>query len=263
MTRRYLAAVSLKAYFGHAETLDWVSRAAVAARPYLDRVDVLLMPSATALVETIDMVRGTGILVGAQDCSAAPQGPFTGELPATLLAEIGVSAVELGHAERRRLFADDDVAIALKAAAAVGAGLTPVLCVGESVRVSPEEAAAGCVAQVDAVFATLELARPVIVAYEPVWAIGAQSPAGAEHIRPVCRAIGDHIRQLSEDSRVIYGGTAGPGLFASVYPYVDGLFLGRRAHDVNAFALAVSDMAELALSRGSGHAAELEMAQWP
>ena len=132
MVSRPLVAVSLKTYFGQGQTLEWVKSAAEASRPWLEAVDVLVAPMATALVETVKAVAGGGVaLVGAQDCSWTSPGPYTGELPASVLREVGVSVVELGHAERRSLFGEDDLVIARKAATAAREGLVPMVCVGE------------------------------------------------------------------------------------------------------------------------------------
>jgi len=261
MPGKLLAAVSLKTYFGHRATLDWVTRAREVSVPWLDVVDVLVVPIATALAPTVELLAGTGILVGAQDCSWAPVGAFTGELPAEVLREVGVRVVELGHAERRSMFHEDDTTVRRKAAAAARAGLMPMVCVGESERLGVPAAIQTCLSQVDAALADVPESRPAVVAYEPVWAIGAEEPADARHIRAVCAAIRTSLAGRGYSGRVIYGGTAGPGLFATVYPDVDGLFLGRRAHDVTAFAEVLVEMGTLARQHDRGRALQLETRQ--
>lgn len=244
MHTKLLAAVSLKSYFGQEATLAWVRQVRGASTPWLKEVDLLVLPVATALAQTVELLEGSGIEVGAQDCSWTEPGAYTGELPPALLSEVGVRVVEVGHAERRRYFGEDDAVIGRKAAAAAAAGLTPLVCVGEPERVGVGAAIEICLAQIDSALVAVPALHPVVIGYEPVWAIGADQPAKPGHIRSVCRAIREHLGTRDAMSRVIYGGTAGPGLFQSVQPDVDGLFLGRRAQDVNALAKVLQEMAE-------------------
>jgi triosephosphate isomerase len=167
------------------------------------------------------------------------------------LAAFGCRYVEVGHAERRRIFGEDDAVVAGKVAAAVRNGLVPMLCVGEEDRVDADQAAEFCRGQVERALADVgpDAELPVselVIAYEPVWAIGAERPAGADHVRSVCRQLRDSFadgdpRQL----RVIYGGSAGPGLLTELGDAVDGLFLGRFAHDPQAFAAVVGEAGRL------------------
>ncbi len=248
---RPLAAVSLKTYLGHEATLRWCLRARRLTSGLLDEVDLLVLPMATALAPVAGLVAGTPITVGAQDCSWAHPGAYTGELPAEALHDAGARVVELGHAERRALFGDDDATVARKVARAVDAGLTPLVCVGERERLDPGEAAQTCTDQLASSLTRLDPGPPVLVAYEPVWAIGADRPAPPRHVRPVCRALADLVEARHPGSRVLYGGTAGPGDFTELYPDVDGLFLGRRAHDVEALVGVVREMCQVA---GAGRA---------
>ncbi|SCL28946.1 triosephosphate isomerase [Micromonospora pallida] len=237
--------VSLKMYFGYQQTLDWCRRVADLARHHQavrsGAVELFVLPSFPALAPVLADLAGTGVGTGAQNLSSAASGAFTGEVSGAFLAEMGCRYVEVGHAERRRLFGETDEVVAAKTRAALDAGLCPVICVGESTRTSPEQAAAACVEQLDRL---LSLARSadnagpgrsprIIVAYEPVWAIGAAQPAPTDHIRSVCTVLQKHLHTLPEyaGSRVIYGGSAGPGLLTHLGGAVSGLFLGRFAHD--------------------------------
>ncbi|HEY0188153.1 MAG TPA: triose-phosphate isomerase family protein [Cellulomonas sp.] len=243
--RRPLAAVSLKTYLGQASTLAWLAgvRSAVPGRA---GVDLLVLPVATALADAVRVLGPVGVRIGAQDCSWTPPGAYTGELPAELLAEVGATVVEIGHAERRGVLGEEAAVTAAKAGAAHRAGLVPLLCVGEDEGVSPETAAARCAAQVDAALREVPADAPVLIAYEPVWAIGAEQPAGPDHVRAVCRRLRTHLDAQRPDHRLLYGGTAGPGSFTRLHPDVDGLFLGRRAHDVAALAEVIEEMARVA-----------------
>jgi triosephosphate isomerase len=157
------------------------------------------------------------------------------------LCELGCDYVEIGHAERRRIFGEDDTVIAAKTAAAFRNGLTPLLCVGEQRRSLVEAAAAECVAQLDSAVSTA--AGPVVVAYEPMWAIGAAEPASPLYIAAVCSALRSH---MSGRGKVIYGGSAKPGLLTHLGDGVDGLFLGRFAHDPAAVSRILDEVVDLA-----------------
>ncbi|MCU1411711.1 MAG: triosephosphate isomerase [Rhodoglobus sp.] len=223
--------VSLKMYFGHSDALEWFRRVAA-----LDThgVELFVIPSFLAIPAALEVFAGTGVTVGAQDLFWEDAGAFTGEVSGAELAELGVGVVEVGHAERRRLFGETEEVVALKTAAALRNGITPVLCIGEPER-SPD-AAAHCIAQLEAALAGAPAGR-VIVAYEPVWAIGAAEPAPAEYIRAV-------TSELKKTGRtVIYGGSAGPGLLTALGGDVDGVFLGRFAHDVAALAAVLDEAA--------------------
>ncbi|MDF2442918.1 MAG: L-erythrulose 1-phosphate isomerase [Subtercola sp.] len=246
--QRPLAAVSLKAYLGQQETLDWIAASVSAAGPHLGAVDLALFPVATALADGLRLASGTSIEFGAQDVSTEPSGAFTGEIVASTLAELGARYVELGHAERRRLFGDDDARIAAKAARAAEAGLTPFVCVGEidapAAAASAARAAIDlCWAQLEASLALVADGTPVVVAYEPVWAIGADEPAPAAYVREVAAELKRRLAASRPGSRLLYGGTAGPGVYTALAPAVDGLFLGRRAHDPAALAAVLAEMA--------------------
>ena len=170
--------------------------------------------------------------------------------------EIGCRFVEVGHAERRSLFGETDAVIAGKVAAAVRNQLTPIVCVGETTAVPAEEAAERCVAQLEAALSDVPRepasvpakGAGVIVAYEPVWAIGASAPASPAHIRRVCAAIQGWAAQspAMAGARVIYGGSAGQGLLRELGGAVDGLFLGRSAHNPEHLKDVLTEVLELA-----------------
>lgn len=227
--------VSLKMYFGHQQTLNWSRSLAVLAdrHPALTSgaARLFVLPAFPALVPVAGILAGSGIAYGAQDIATEDSGPYTGEVSGTYLREIGCDYAEVGHAERRRLFGEGDTVVAAKAAAALRNGLTPVLCVGELTPVTPEEAARRTVAEAARLLHSLH--GPVVLAYEPQWAIGAAEPASTEHISTVCTALTQWLatRPEHDGSTVIYGGSAGPGLLTGLAGSVGGLFLGRFAHD--------------------------------
>lgn len=244
--------VSLKMYLDHAATLRWVSQvvAIADAEPaVLDgRVQLAVLPTHLSIDAVVAAVGDTPVAVGAQDVGWADAGPFTGEVSGRDLATMGCRYVEVGHAERRRLFGEDDKIISGKLAATVRNGMTPMLCVGEQDRLGPDEAAAVCLDQVTGALAEVESAVPdLIIAYEPVWAIGADRPASAEHVRDVCQRLraGTADDHRLERVRVIYGGSAGPGLLTELGDATDGLFLGRFAHDPEALRRVITEAASM------------------
>ncbi|MBL1097736.1 triosephosphate isomerase [Streptomyces sp. 205] len=231
--------VSLKLYFGLAETRCWLAEVAALAdhlsalpRP----VDVAVLPSFPALAEARSLLAGSGITFGAQDVHWAGKGAWTGAVSASMLVEAGAHYAEIGHAERRLHFGEDDAAVAAKARAATRAGLTPVICVGEQHGEDLGRAVEETLVQVDSALRGAEPGSDVVIAYEPVWAIGADTPAPAPHVRAVVEAMGETLRAYDVQGRIIYGGTAGPGTFTELtdggrWTGLDGLFLGRLAHD--------------------------------
>jgi triosephosphate isomerase len=238
--------VSLKMYFGHARALEWIDVVASLARSHPAIVDgsveLFVIPSFVAIPAAVSRLEGTGVLVGAQDLATEDSGAYTGEVSGAELAEVGASVVEVGHAERRSLFFETDEVVAAKTIAALRNGLAPVLCIGESARTSTEDAAAECLRQLNSALEGAVAGR-IIVAYEPVWAIGSDQPADPSYIRAVCAQLQTAVALLPdrENSVVIYGGSAGPGLLASLGTDVDGLFLGRFAHDPAALRAVIDE----------------------
>jgi triosephosphate isomerase (TIM) len=237
--------ISLKMYFGRARTAAWCRAVAgiVRSHPAVngDLAQLVVLPSHPYLVEASVLFAATPVRIGGQDLFWEDEGPFTGEVSGAQLREIGCDYVEIGHTERRRIFGEDDEIIAAKTVAAFRNGLTPLLCVGEERRSTVEAATAECVAQLDSALSAA--AGSVVVAYEPVWAIGATEPASPLYIAAVCSALRSH---LSGRGQVIYGGSAKPGLLTQLGDGVDGLFLGRFAHDPAAVAMILDEVVELA-----------------
>jgi triosephosphate isomerase len=242
--------VSLKMYFNHRRTMEWsedIARYASSHEAVRDGiVELVVLPSFPSLTAMVDVFSGTPVRVGAQNLFWADRGPFTGEVSGVDLAEIGCDYVEVGHAERRRIFGEDDEIVASKVAAALRNGLAPILCVGEAERMVPALAAEACIAQLRSALSEAQEKGAldfIVVAYEPEWAIGADASASPAHIREVCELMRDWLlaQPLIAASRVIYGGSAGPGLLSKLGASVDGLFLGRFAHDPMALKLVLDE----------------------
>ncbi|MDQ4502108.1 triose-phosphate isomerase family protein [Sinomonas sp. ASV322] len=235
---RFLLGVSLKMYFGHAQTVEWCRAVAELGRSHAavreGHAELFVIPTYLSVPAALGILDGVA-RVGAQDLAAADSGAFTGEVSGAEIAELGCGVVEVGHAERRSLFGETDDVVRAKALAALRNGLSPVLCVGEAARLAHADAARECIRQIDDALASARAAGRsgrVIVAYEPHWAIGASEPAEPAYIRAVCSLVREHVQGLTDfrDSAVIYGGSARPGLLTEIADDVDGLFLGRFAH---------------------------------
>jgi triosephosphate isomerase len=212
-------------------------------------VELFVIPSSPVLSAARELLGGTRVELGAQDLHWQDFGPFTGEVSGSMLAELGCAYVEVGHAERRYLFGESDDVVALKTEAALRNGLVPVICIGENDPCGSAQALTRCIDQLESALSRREpreSADRIMVAYEPIWAIGATEPASAEHIGVVCAGLKDMLATKSGiDSSTIYGGSAGPGLLASLRGRVDGLFLGRSAHDPSALYVVLSEALEL------------------
>lgn len=231
-----------------------ISEAASLARGLRDRLggargtEVVACPPFTALVEVGRLLAGSAIDLGAQDLHWEPKGAFTGEISAQMLRDAGCTYVIVGHSERRRLLGEGDEAARRKVAAAFAAGLVPILCVGESL----DEREAGQTEQVVETqlrAGTLDMsqgeAHRLVVAYEPVWAIGTGMPATGEEANRVCGLIRGWLREWFGDAaaqvRILYGGSVTPESIAEFagQDEIDGALVGGASLDAEAFAAIV------------------------
>ena len=212
-------------------------------------VDVGICPPFLALQAMVDSARGSRVDVYAQNMHQAAEGAFTGEVSPPMLGEIGVHGVILGHSERRRDFGETDRALQQKVPAALAEGLVPILCVGET----EEEREAGETErklrhQVQEDLAKVETDRlaDVVIAYEPIWAIGTgqvASPEQAEEAIAFVRAlVGDRDREQAERIRILYGGSVNADNAAALLglPDVDGALVGGASLDPESFAAIVA-----------------------
>ncbi len=212
-------------------------------------VEVAVAPSFTALAAVAEAVAGGAIRVGAQNMYHAAEGAYTGEISPVMLTDAGASFVILGHSERRALFGERDETVALKVRAALAHDLTPYVCCGESRREREGGQTERVVErQLGAVLGGLprdEIAR-LVVAYEPVWAIGTgltATPAQAQEvharIRALLRDAGGAI--AAERVRILYGGSVKPSNAAALLaePDVDGALVGGASLDADAFVAIV------------------------
>jgi triosephosphate isomerase (TIM) len=215
----------------------------------LDDVEVFVCPPFTALASTVERLADTEIGVAAQNMHFEDSGAFTGEVSASMLTELGADGAIVGHSERRRLFGETDEALARKVPAAIAAGLTPILCVGETLEEREAgETEAVLRSQVEADLegvADADLAR-VVIAYEPVWAIGTGRNATAEqaaeaiaHIRSLVASRSD---EAADSVRILYGGSVKPENARDVLgpDGIDGALVGGASLDPENFAAIVA-----------------------
>jgi triosephosphate isomerase len=208
-------------------------------------VDVAICPPFTALAALVDSTRGSPVAVFAQTMHEAREGPYTGEISAPMLVELGIAGVILGHSERRAAFGESDRALALKVPAALAAGLQPILCVGES----EEERLAGDTErklrhQVQEALERVPTERlaEVAIAYEPIWAIGTGRVATAEQAQEAASFIRALVSVASkaagEGVRVLYGGSVTAASAAELLslPDVDGALVGGASLEPESFA---------------------------
>lgn len=252
MIRRPVVGVSLKAYLGLQDTLKWAKDAAVlvGGHPAVvsGAVEFIVFPSTPFLSVVNQLFDGTKVVLGAQDVSRMGPGAHTGENVAEHLRDVGTAYVEIGHAERKSHFFEDGPIINQKLGRAMEAGLAPLLCVGEEDNSGVVAGAEVCIRQIDdalGVRGSHSVLGSLVVAYEPVWAIGADEPAPEHHVLGVFDHIRRHLDRLTggAQARVVYGGSAGPGLIRRISPPLDGLFLGRFAHDVRNIAQVLDELA--------------------
>lgn len=232
--------VSLKLYLDVAATTLWAQALADIAQRHSGVLEgsirLFVLPSLPAFPAVQRALAGVPIAVGAQDLHWEDRGAFTGGVSGSDLREIGCELVEIGHAERLSVWGEGREIARAKLQAALRNGLTPLLCVGEASDGTPEAAAADCIAQLDDLLDGSQAPNQIMIAYEPVWAIGAAQTACAEHILGVATRLRAHLDRVLDSASVtlIYGGSAQPGTMSAIGQAVDGLFLGRFAHDPSA-----------------------------
>ena len=215
----------------------------------VDGVDVAICVPFTALEAMVDSARGSRVEVYAQNMHQDSEGAFTGEVSVTMLGEVGVQGVVLGHSERREHFGETDGALALKVPAALAAGLTPILCVGETEDERDNEDTERKLRQQireDLAGVPAERLAEVVVAYEPIWAIGTGRVASAEQAQEavafIRALVGDRDSGVAEAMRILYGGSVKPENAAELLALddVDGALVGGASLQADSFAQIVA-----------------------
>ena len=241
MSRTPIMAGNWKSNLNHQEAVVLVQKLAWTLsdkRHDYGKVEVVVVPPFTDLRSVQTMVDGDRLSIkyGAQDVSTHDGGAYTGEISAAMLAKLGCSYVVVGHSERREHHAESDETVNAKAHKALAAGMTPIVCVGEGLDVRKAgEQVPYTLAQVDGSLAgfTAEQVAGLVVAYEPVWAIGTGEVATPDDAQEVCGAIRGRIREVHGDAaadgvRIQYGGSVKAANVAGIMekPDVDGCLVG-------------------------------------
>jgi triosephosphate isomerase len=251
-TRRPFMAGNWKMNLNHLEAILLLQKlAASLTEQQLTDVEVAVLPPFTDLRSVQTAVDGDKLLIryGAQDVSQHKGGAYTGEIAGSMLAKLGCTYVLAGHSERREYHHEDDTLVNAKVKAAFASGLTPILCVGEGLPV--REAGTHvphCTTQLDAGLAGLkpEQVKQIVIAYEPVWAIGTGRTATPEDAQEVCGAVRVQLTEkygaeVAEVVRIQYGGSVKAANIASIMaqPDVDGALIGGASLDAEEFASIV------------------------
>lgn len=201
-----------------------------------DSVDVVYCVPAVDIVPVVEAVKGTNVEVGAENMYFEEKGAYTGEISAAMLVDAGVKYVIIGHSERRDYFKEDDVLLNKKVKKAFEAGLTPILCCGESLEQREMGVTMDWIRfqiKSDLVGVSADQVKEMVIAYEPIWAIGTGKTATTEQAQEVCKGVRDCIAEMYDEAtaeavRIQYGGSVNAGNAAELFaqPDIDGGLVG-------------------------------------
>jgi triosephosphate isomerase len=252
VTRTPLMAGNWKMHLNHLEAIAHVQKLAFGLTDKdHDAVEVAVLTPFTDLRSVQTLVDGDKLRIryGAQDVSAYDSGAYTGEISGPMLAKLKCSYVAIGHSERRQYHGEDDTLVNAKVKAALKHGLTPILCIGEGLETRKAgDQVAYTLAQLDGALkdVTAEQAATIVIAYEPVWAIGTGEVATPEDAQEVCGAIRGRLaevysKDVADRVRIQYGGSVKAGNIAAIMaqPDVDGALVGGASLDAEEFVKIV------------------------
>lgn len=250
--RMPMMAGNWKMNLNHFEAIALVQKLAFALKSAdFDTCEVAVLPPFTDIRSVQTLIDGDRLKIkyGAQDLSAHDSGAYTGEVSGAMLAKLGCSYVTVGHSERRQHHDESNVVVNQKVQAAYRNGITPIVCIGEPLEIRQEGGQVGfTIGQLDEALAGLsaERAASVVIAYEPVWAIGTGEVATPDDAQEVCAAIRSRLAELyspaiAEGIRVLYGGSVKAGNVAGLMqmPDVDGGLVGGASIDPDEFVALV------------------------
>jgi len=241
-SRTPLIAGNWKMFHGGRSSVD-LAAGVVAFAKDLKNVDVVVAPPFTALAAVAETIDGSPVTLAAQNLYPKPEGAFTGEISGPFLKECGCAWAIVGHSERRQYFNETDPLVADKVSAALGSGLVPIVCVGETLAQRESGETLRVVkAQVEAFLDVIaQASTAVAIAYEPVWAIGTGKTAGPAEAEEVHAAIRTWLTQkdekLGQRTRILYGGSVKADNAAALLgcPNVDGALVGGASLDPGSF----------------------------
>ncbi len=234
-TRTPVLAGNWKMFKTVAETVAYLNEFKILTQ-YTEDCEIVIAPPFPALAAAVDAVQGSSIRIAAQNLHWEKEGAFTGEVSAPMLRAAGCSDVIIGHSERRQYFGETDETVNRRVRAALEGGLRPIVCVGETLTErEARQTTEVLLRQIDRALASLtpDSASPIIVAYEPVWAIGTGRTATPEIAEEAHQTLRDRVRknlgaETAERLRILYGGSVKPaniqGLMAC--PNIDGGLVG-------------------------------------
>ncbi|MCW3492636.1 triose-phosphate isomerase [Microbacterium sp. SSM24] len=238
--------INLKLYFDLQRTREYASAIATIA---LQReavtngtVEVWLAPAVPYLAPVAEALRGSPVILAAQNVDRIEGPAFTGGVGVKDLIQLGTRKVIVGHADRRRRAGEDDAVVAEKVRMLRDEGMRPVICIGEPEARGVADALDHCARQLAAIGS---VGSESTIAYEPVWAIGAEAPPSVAYLRAVLGG----IKSRFPESALIYGGSAGPGLLELLGADADGIFLGRFGHDPTAVGRVIDEAERRAVAR--------------
>ena len=255
--RRPLIAGNWKMHMTHLDAIGLVQKLAFSLKETeLEAAEVVVLPPFTALRSVQTLVTGDKLDVGygAQDVSAYDSGAYTGEISGAMLAALACQYVVTGHSERRAMHTEDDAVVAAKAAAALRHGIVPIVCVGEGLEIRQAGGhVAHCCGQLDASLQGLTgeqmggrdggAGGAIVIAYEPVWAIGTGEVATPEDAQEVCGALRARLaerfgQETADVVRILYGGSVKAANTAGILagPDIDGALVGGASLDADEFA---------------------------
>ncbi len=247
--RRPLIVGNWKMNLTHLEAIALVQKLAFTLKPHhFDAVDVAVLPPFTDIRSVQSLIEGDKLRLsfGAQDLSPHPSGAYTGDIAGAMLTKLGCSFVTVGHSERREYHGESDGVVNAKAKAALTNDLIPIVCVGERLDVRESGAQVEhCTHQLAGALdgVTAEDAAKVVLAYEPVWAIGTGKVATPADAQEVCEALRDHLAsrytpELAANTRILYGGSVKANNAGEIVgqPDVDGALVGGASLDASEFA---------------------------
>ncbi len=249
--RKDLIAGNWKMNTNHLEAIQMVQKLSYRLDPSdYERVEVVVCPPFTSLrsAQTVIETDHLAIELGAQNVDWHDSGAFTGEVAPSMLSKLSVSFVIVGHSERRQLFGETDEVVNTKAKAVIAAGMTPIICVGETEAERDEgqaEAVVGSQVRAGLVGLDAETVASVVVAYEPIWAIGTGRTASADDAGSMGAFVRDQIRESAGDAadstRILYGGSMNPGNVAGLMAKndIDGGLVGGASLDPDMFASVI------------------------
>jgi triosephosphate isomerase len=249
--RKDLIAGNWKENGNHLEAIQMVQKLSYRLDPSdYQRVDVVVCPPFTSLrsVQTVIEADHLAIELGAQNTDWHDGGAYTGEIAPSMLAKLSVSFVIVGHSERRQIFGETDEVVNAKVKAVLGAGMTPILCVGETeaerdAGAAHDKVGMQVVAGLDGISA--DDVAGMVIAYEPIWAIGTGRTASADDAGDMCGFVRQQVRDVAGDAadatRVLYGGSVNPGNVSGLMAKrdIDGALVGGASLDPDTFASVI------------------------